>query len=82
MQQQPPPQLNAHDMLSLPEALGPEHAEPLYRTLLAALNVDPANPQPRRDAEALLRACETVPHYCDLLCTIVAGCVAEKKGGG
>lgn len=76
MQQPSPPPLNAHDALSLPEALGPEHVEPLYRTLLAALTVDPAAaPQARRDAEALLRAFEAVPHYCDVLCTIVARCV-------
>lgn len=85
MQQQPPPapapQLSAHDALSLPEALGPEHVEPVYRTLLAALNVpsssssssDPQQQQqPRGEAEALLRAFEAVPHYCDVLCSIVA----------
>lgn len=84
MQQQPPPppapQLSAHDALSLPEALGPEHVEPVYRTLLAALNVssssssDPQRQQqqPRGEAEALLRAFEAVPHYCDVLCSIVA----------
>lgn len=78
MQQQQPPQpqgpvpWNPHDAFSLPEALRPQHVEPVYLTLVQALRVDPSNPQPRRDAEAMLRAFEALPNYCDVLCSIVA----------
>lgn len=52
----------------MPERLTVEHAGAIYSTMVAAMVNDPINPMARAEAEQVLRTCEELYGYCDVLC--------------
>lgn len=62
---------------ALPDVLTLEHSGAILSTLVAAMVNDPNNPASRSEAEEVLRTCEGLHGYCDVLCHLFARYVAS-----